>query len=147
MSFIDKIIGKQVTDVISEVKDVVDVVSTTDEEKLALKNKISEIVTTALVTTASYQRDVLVQELQGSKLQRNWRPILMLCFGFIIMYRYFFAPVFGLPPVELPDQFWELLNVSVGGYVICRSVEKVTDKITKNIDLPLVKKKNRKLEE
>lgn len=88
-----------------------------DQEMELLKSK------TALLQT----------EMQGSKLQRNWRPIMMLAFGFIVCYNYWFAPTFGTPTAELPDTFWNLLQISIGGYVIGRSGEKIVPEIVKTL--------------
>lgn len=70
------------------------------------------------------QTKLIAAEAKGNFLQRSWRPILMLSFGFIICYNYWFAPTFGTPVTELPERFWNLLEISVGGYVIGRSFEK-----------------------
>lgn len=83
-------------------------------------------------------------EISGNSLQRNWRPIVMLTFAFIIVYRYFISPIFNFPAIELPGPFWDLLSVGMGGYVIGRSVEKVADKLTQNTDLTFLRRKDRK---
>lgn len=65
----------------------------------------------------------------GSSLQRNWRPILMLTIVAIIANNYLIAPylqaLFGTGlMLDLPDEFFNLMTVGVGGYVIGRSAEK-----------------------
>jgi hypothetical protein len=49
----------------------------------------------------------------------------MLSFGFIIIYVKFIAPLFSLtiPPLEV--EFWSLLKLGIGGYVVGRSGEKI----------------------
>lgn len=87
---------------------------------------------------AGYQKEVLVTELSGSALQRNWRPVVMLSFAFIIVYHFFLQPVLGIwldvPAISLPDRFWSLLEIGLGGYVIGRSVEKVSKSVTETLD-------------
>ncbi len=56
------------------------------------------------------QKDVLLAELNGNKLQRSWRPIIMLAFGFVVVYEYFISKVFALPAANLPSKFWDLLE-------------------------------------
>ncbi len=77
------------------------------------------------------QAQVIIAEAKGeSAIQRNWRPILMLVFTFIIFNNYVLAPYLkcfwdSVPTLTLPDEMWALLKLGVGGYVAGRSVEKV----------------------
>ena len=41
------------------------------------------------------------------------------------VYTKFIAPMFSLPVPPLEDEFWSLLNLGIGGYVVGRSAEKV----------------------
>lgn len=143
MSLIDKFLGSQVKELTDSIGNIMDQTITTDQERLQQKEKISSLVLTKLTEVVSAQKEVLITELSGSKLQRNWRPILMLGFGFIVMYSKFIAVAFGLPNTSLEPQFWELLSLGIGGYVVGRSVEKVAETVTKNIDMPFLKKKDR----
>lgn len=78
------------------------------------------------------QGDIIVSEATGhSWLQRNWRPITMLVFVFIIANNYVLVPygqAFGLhlPLLNLPDQVWELIKYGLTGYIGARSVEKIS---------------------
>lgn len=142
---ISNLIAKAAGDITESITGAIDSTLTSDEEKLSKKNEITAIVTARLSEVISYQKDILTTEMQGSSLQRNWRPIVMLAFAFIVVYRYFIAPVFHLELIDMPDQFWTLLEFGIGGYVVGRSLEKVTDTVTKNIDIPFLKRKNRNL--
>lgn len=144
MGLLDKVISGIKGDVVETISKGVDEIATSEEEKLAKKNELADKVMGHLKEAMSYQRDVLNAELQGNGLQRNWRPIVMLAFAFIVIYRYFIAPIFSLVPVELPERFFDLLELGIGGYVIGRSVEKVADAVTKNVDMTFLKKKDRK---
>ena len=75
--------------------------------------------------------ETISSELSGGVLQRNWRPLLMLCAIIIIFNNYVIFPyarAFGLdlPLLELPAGLWALLTTGVGGYVMGRSAEKIT---------------------
>ena len=71
------------------------------------------------------QTDIILAEAKGNWLQRSWRPILMLAFGFIVIYVKFIAPLFSLPVPPLENEFWNLLQLGIGGYVIGRTGEKI----------------------
>jgi len=86
------------------------------------------------------QRDLIVTEMQGSAMQRNWRPALMWIIIFVIANNYLLAPflnhivtLFGgsniLPILELPDKLFNLMTIGLGGYVIGRSAEKIIPKL------------------
>jgi len=143
--FLSKFLKGSAKELTDSVGNAIDNLATSDQEKLKAKAEISKIVLDGLNEVASYQRDVLVAELKGTKLQRNWRPIVMLMFAFIVVYAKFIAPAFQLPSTELEPDFWELLQLGIGGYVVGRSVEKVAKTVTKNIDLSFIKKRNRKI--
>ena len=143
MSIFDKIFKAGVKETVDSVGTVIDNLSTSDQEKLTAKAQLTEIVTTQLNKVTEMQAAVIMSEASGNWLQRSWRPIIMLAFGFIVVYSKFIAPAFHLPNTELETSFWELLSLGMGGYVIGRSVEKVAETVTKNIDMPFLKKKDR----
>lgn len=129
---------------LTEVGEVVDNLSTSDDEKLKAKNDLSTIVLSSLSNVIDAQREALVTEIKGNWLQRSWRPLLMLAFGFIVVYEYFIAPVFSLHSAGLPERFFDLLEIGIGGYVIGRTIEKTTATLTKNTDISFLRKKDRK---
>jgi hypothetical protein len=71
------------------------------------------------------QTEIIVAEAKGNWLQRSWRPILMLSFGFIVIYVKFVGPLFNLRIPVLEDEFWTLLQIGIGGYVVGRTGEKM----------------------
>lgn len=145
MGLLNKILNKTTGEAVNEVSNLLDKIITSDDDRLLAKNELSRIITEKLTEFAQLQRDVLVNEMQGNLLQRNWRPIVMLMFSFIVVYSKFIAPAFSLPNTELEPYFWELLEIGIGGYVIGRTIEKVTGKVTDNIDISFIKRKNRKI--
>lgn len=83
------------------------------------------------------QAKVVVAEASGeSWLQRNWRPMTMMTFVFIIAWNYVAAPLLSwasdakVPQLEIPSGMWTLLQLGLGGYVAGRSLEKITDMVT-----------------
>ena len=127
-----KIIEFFSTKVFKQVGDVVDELFTSEEERLNARNKIFKVLQDAQLELQKMQTEIIVAEANGNWLQRSWRPILMMAFGFIVIYVKFIAPVFTLPIPDLELEFWELLKIGIGGYVVGRSAEKIAKNITIN---------------
>jgi hypothetical protein len=98
---------------------------TSKEEKILAENAIKQILIQKQLELQKMQTEIIVTEAKGNWLQRSWRPILMLAFGFIVIYVKFIAPLFDLRIPELENEFWNLLQIGIGGYVIGRSGEKM----------------------
>lgn len=147
MKWLTDIFGSKI---VEDIGGAIDKLSTSSEEKGNVKNKLSEIVFKGLNKMQEAQRDVIVAEVTGNKIQRMWRPIVMLTFAFIVTFHFFIYPLIKTFNPYLPDlpvletYFWELLKLGLGGYVIGRSVEKVAATVTKNTDLNLLRRKDRR---
>jgi len=115
---------------VKEVGNVIDKLFTSEEERLKAKNEIFKVLQEQQLELQKLQTEIIVTEANGNWLQRSWRPILMLAFGFIVIYVKFIAPLFSLPIPPLENEFWNLLQLGIGGYVVGRSVEKVAGNIT-----------------
>ena len=115
--------------VIGDIGKVIDNLFTSDEERLAARNKIMQVLKEKELELQKMQTDVIIAEAKGNWIQRSWRPLLMLSFGFIVIYNKFAAPLFGWPIPVLEGEFWTLLQIGIGGYVVGRSAEKIADKI------------------
>ena len=112
----------------SVVKDLLgglDKLFTSKEEKIKAENVIKQILVQKELELQRMQTEIIVTEAKGNWLQRSWRPILMLSFGFIVIYVKFVAPLFDLKIPELENEFWNLLQIGIGGYVIGRTGEKM----------------------
>ena len=112
----------------SVVKDIMgglDKILTSKEEKILAENAIKQILIQKELELQKMQTEIIVAEAKGNWLQRSWRPILMLAFGFIVIYVKFVAPLFDLKIPELENEFWNLLQIGIGGYVIGRTGEKM----------------------
>ena len=112
----------------SVVKDLLgglDNLFTSKEEKIKAENVIKQILIQKELELQKMQTEIIVAEAKGNWMQRSWRPILMLSFGFIVIYVKFVAPLFDLKIPELENEFWNLLQLGIGGYVIGRTGEKM----------------------
>lgn len=135
--FLSKILSGSTTKVIDAAGAVIDRVVTTDQERLEARKALLEVerqATADLLAAdsefAKYQSEVIVAEAKGeSWMQRNWRPILMLTFTYIIFHNFVLAPTFHIQRVDIPPDMWTLLNIGVGGYVMGRSAEKIAPSI------------------
>ncbi len=128
-----------ISSIISPVKDIIDNLTTTDEERLKIKLELTKVenelaaklieLETKLVEA---QGEVIKAEAQGSSwLQRNWRPITMLIFVYIVANNYILAPTFGITTLPIPDDLWDLLKIGLGGYIVGRSAEKIATNLKK----------------
>jgi hypothetical protein len=116
--------------IIKDVGNIVDNLVTTDAERIQLKDKLSTTLNSQLLELAEMQKEVIVTEMGGNWLQRSWRPLIMLSFGAIVCIGAFRH----IEYLDNESKFWDLLELGLGGYVIGRSVEKVTETISKNLD-------------
>lgn len=135
-----KLFGWLTGDIFKKAGDALDNIITSDEERLAARNALQQVLIDEALKSQQIQAEIINAEAKGNFLQRSWRPILMLGFGFVVLYSKFIAPAFNLPNTELEPDFWELLRLGIGGYVIGRSAEKITKSVTENLDL----RKNKK---
>jgi hypothetical protein len=112
--------------------DLVDNVHTSTEEKLVQQNVLATIqnqVTAKLIELESQiltaKAKIITAEANGqSWMQRNWRPVTMLTFLFLVV-----MDSFGWLPNRLADEAWTLLQIGLGGYVVGRSAEQIAKKI------------------
>ncbi len=92
-----------------------------DQAKLALMDMAQKGELTELTV-----RGEIVKAEAASEhwLAANWRPILMLTFGGLIVARWFGWAAPNLSESEYL-KLWDIVELGIGGYVIGRSAEKV----------------------
>ena len=120
--------------IVKPVTDLIDNLTTTDEERGKLKIEMTKIENEFLGKALEYEAKLLDSqgriveaEAKGqSWLQRNWRPITMLTFLILVV-----CDSFGWLAFRLSDEAWTLLQIGLGGYVIGRTGEKIVEKIRK----------------
>jgi hypothetical protein len=111
--------------VFGDISNLLDNLITNDEERLEAKRKIFESLKQKELELQKMQSEVIIAEATGNWLQRSWRPLLMLSFGFIVVYCKFIGPLFDLRIPVLENEFWNLLQIGIGGYVVGRTGEKI----------------------
>ena len=121
----DKILKFFGSSVIGDIGKIIDDLFTSDEERDAAKHKIISVLKEKEIELQRMRTDIIIAEAKGNWLQRSWRPILMLSFGFIVIYVKFVGPLFDLRIPVLEDEFWTLLQIGIGGYVVGRTGEKM----------------------
>lgn len=138
-------IGDAVGGLVKGVFGGIDSIHTSEEEKLALKATILATEAEFRIQMAKISEEIvghqasIIKAEAASKhtLAAVWRPILMLSFGFTILYSVI-APSFGAPVVDMsgiPERFWSLMTVGIGGYVGGRTIEKVAPAIVEGMKL------------
>ncbi len=96
-----------------------------EAEKMAITASLTNAVEERETKVIEAKKDVIIAEAQGgSWLQRNWRPITMLVFVYIIAHNFIFAQLLSLPILDIPPDMWSLLKLGIGGYIMGRSAEK-----------------------
>lgn len=134
---IAKIVSAPVSDLVKSIGGIIDNLNTSDAEKLEAQRKLVELqlgfqgkMLDADSEFVKAQAGVVTAEAESqSWLARNWRPLLMLVFTYIIAHNYVIAPLFGARSVPIPPDMWELLRIGMGGYIAGRSIEKVAPAI------------------
>jgi len=137
MSWFSGLIETGVDKVVDSVGNTIDKIFTSDDERLNAKNLLEQVrneLKTTLIKAMSEviqaKKDVIITEMGGSSLQRNWRPMLMLLFGFIIANEYIISPYIQvlfdvvLPVKPITEDMWAVLKLGIGGYISGRSIEK-----------------------
>jgi len=118
--------------IIKPIGDLIDNITTTDEERAEAKEKLNEIQNNLIFKLVNYEQilinaksRIIEAEAKGeSWLQRSWRPITMLTFLVLVV-----CDSFGLLAFRLSNEAWTLLQIGLGGYVIGRSGEKMVKRL------------------
>ena len=75
---------------------------------------------------------VKAEAASGHWLAANWRPLLMLTFGALIVARWL-----GWAAPDLTEseyiKLWDIVELGIGGYVIGRSAEKILPQIARTL--------------
>jgi hypothetical protein len=81
------------------------------------------------ITAAAQSLSVILS--QGSWLEKNWRPFLMLILMSIVVSFWFgyTPPQFNVPMSPMMVEIWGLLKIGLVGYLPCRTLEKIVQQI------------------
>jgi len=110
-----------------KVLDIVDDVVEDKDEANKLKFQIQKQLMESKTTELEAQAKIVLAEAQGSWLQRNWRPLLMVTFAGLVVAHWFGFTASNIPE-SVQNSLLNIVMVGVGGYVAGRSAEKVADK-------------------
>jgi hypothetical protein len=114
-------IGKGIFDIVGKLDGNSKEKKELDIELSKLINESNAKIIEAENVSLKLQEKTINNELtKGSFIQRNWRPVSMLTFLFLII-----LDSFGLLSKPLSPMAWELIKLGLGGYVVGRSFEKI----------------------
>ncbi|MDK2957859.1 MAG: hypothetical protein PWQ57_3357 [Desulfovibrionales bacterium] len=129
------VLGQIVNGVIDLIDQSVEDEDKKNELKAALDKAFMNADLTRFQEELKAQASIVLGEVKGeSWLQRNWRPLLMLVVVLIVANNYLLSPYLSLvfpryvQVLALPDRLWDLMTVGVGGYVVGRTGEKITQR-------------------
>ena len=88
--------------------------------EMAQKGELTEFTARAEIVKA--------EAASSHWLAANWRPLLMLTFGALIVARWFGWAAPNLSEAEYL-KLWSIVEFGLGGYVVGRSVEKIAPSI------------------
>lgn len=88
--------------------------------ELAQKGELAELTARAGI--------VQTEAASTHWLAANWRPLLMITFGILIVARWFGWTAPNLSEAEYL-KLWSIIELGIGGYVIGRSAEKIIPSI------------------
>ena len=111
--------------VIREIGDIVNRLSVSSKEKQKIQEEIQSLVYRYKSELVREQAAAGGEEARGNWLQRSWRPIVMLAFASVILSGMFMESTL----LSDSSRLWDLLEIGLGGYVIGRSGEKVTESL------------------
>ena len=109
--------------VVGAVGEVIDRLTLPAREKRQLEVDLLGLLAEHEKEVARSRSAAVVEEARGNWLQRSWRPIVMLAFALVILSGMFMESTL----LSDSSRLWDLLEIGLGGYVIGRSGEKVTD--------------------
>lgn len=109
---------------------IIDRVWPDEEKKAEAKMKLMEMAQNGELEELRARAEIVKTEAASEHwLAANWRPILMLTFGGLIVARWFGFAAPNLSEVEYL-KLWSIVELGIGGYVIGRSAEKIVPSIS-----------------
>jgi|TARA_Y100000310_G_scaffold285831_1_gene309563 hypothetical protein len=105
---------------------------TIDNKKEAekIKQSIQQQLLSGQLKELEAQASIIIAESQGSILQRNWRPLLMLIFAGLVVAHWFGFTASNIPE-SVQNSLLNIVLIGMGGYIVGRSGEKIMDKFKK----------------
>jgi Holin of 3TMs, for gene-transfer release len=139
-NIIGKIFGSGIKDTVEGIGNAIDKIDNSDEKmelQLQYKKMLADLESKAqdLDIAQENNRSSNVQaEIKGeSWLQRNWRPLLMIVFVYIIFNNYVLVSYFNIPNVKLDENVWNLITIGLTGYGAERGIRKTVVPILESV--------------
>ena len=110
-----------------KILDIVDDVVEDKDEANRLKFQIQRQLIETKGSGLEAQAKIVLAEAQGSWLQRNWRPLLMVVFAGLVVAHWFGFTASNIPE-SVQNSLLNIVMVGVGSYAMGRSAEKVVNK-------------------
>lgn len=108
------------------VSEILDRVMPDEKERTEAKLKVLEMAQTG----EKLRADIVKSEASSEHwLTAAWRPITMVTFVILIICRWFGLTSDSISEAEYV-KLWNIVEIGLGGYVIGRTVEKITPTIT-----------------
>ncbi len=131
-----------VGEIVKPVTELIDDLSTSDEEKAILKNKLMEIENAGKAKLLEYEakiaenkKEIMIAELkQDDNYTKRARPtvlyagLLILAVNNMLLPWLAFFKGMTIPAINLPSEFWLAWGGVAGVYAIRRSTEKMKNK-------------------
>lgn len=118
-----------ITAIAGPLLDIIDKIVPDKGQAAEIKSALSTQLLSNNSEISKAASEVIVAEAKGeSWLQRNWRPMAMLWFLFLIGAYWFGFAAVGMATSTV-DQMFTLVQIGLGGYVGGRSLEKVANAI------------------
>ena len=116
--------------------DLVDNLHTSEQERLEAKGHLLDVQAAAMQRVIDYEKETFtarakIVEAEAKSehwLTANWRPLLMLTFGGLVVARFMGFEAEGMSEKEY-ESLWDLITIGLSGYVVARSGEKIAKTI------------------
>ena len=121
-----------ISSIVKPVTSLIDDFTLTKEEKLRIQTQVTSMENKMALQMLDYERelfksraDIVKAEAQSKNfITSGWRPITALIFVILVV-----MDQFQLLPKPINPEFWVVIKIMIGGYVVGRSGEKVAKTI------------------
>jgi hypothetical protein len=112
---------------------IIDTFFESTEQKNEYKLKLFDMAQRGELAVLQAGSAAVVAEAQSeSWIASNWRPIVMITFTALIVARWFGLAAPNLSEAEYL-KLWGIVEFGLGGYVVGRSVEKISGQVTETL--------------
>ncbi|MCG7944873.1 MAG: holin family protein [Candidatus Thiodiazotropha taylori] len=117
------------------VNNAIDKIAENKEHANAIKREVELELLKNQKSIDTAGADIIKKEIEAGGLAAQWRPILALAFGGIVVFYTIMQAMFAFGwvsvSVAVPSELWNLMLVMIGGYTLGRSGEKMVGNLKK----------------